>query len=259
MSKFHGYKVVITGSAEGIGRSIAHRFAEEGASLVLADFGDLAETARGCRERGAEVHQVTVDVRDPEAVDALAAAVLDIHGGEVDVLINNAGINGLTMLVEDMDLASWSNTLQTNLTGTMLVSKAMIPLLKKSKVGGRIVTTASNVGKRGLPYRADYVASKWAIIGFTQTLALELAPGIRVNAVCPGPVEGDRIEWVMERHAEAEGKTVAEIRAQWEAEAPLKRFVAPEEIAAAVAFLASDESSAMTGQAMNVTGGLIMS
>ena len=110
-----------------------------------------------------------------------------------------------------------------------------------------------------MPFRSEYVASKWALIGFTQTLALELAAsGIRANAVCPGPVEVDRIEQVMEAHAEAEGLTVAEVRANW-SNVPLGRFILPEEVASTVQFLASDASSAMTGQALNVTGGFIMS
>jgi NAD(P)-dependent dehydrogenase (short-subunit alcohol dehydrogenase family) len=140
----------------------------------------------------------------------------------------------------------------------MLITRAVTPMMVGSG-GGSIVNVASNVGKRGLPYRADYVASKWGIIGLTQTLALELADRrVRVNAVCPGPVEGTRIEAVMLGHAVAEGRTVADVRREWESQAPLKRFVRPEEVAEVVCFLAGQASSAMTGQAINVTGGLIM-
>jgi len=118
---------------------------------------------------------------------------------------------------------------------------------------------SSNVAKRGLPYRADYVCSKWALLGFNQTLALEMAPhNIRVNAVCPGPIEGDRIEDVMRRHAEVEKKTVAEIRRAWQEAAPMNRFIEPGEVVALTLFLSSEDASAMTGQAINVTGGFIM-
>ena len=106
---------------------------------------------------------------------------------------------------------------------------------------------------------AGYVCSKWALLGLTQTLALEnAAHNIRVNAVCPGPIEGDRIEDVMAHHAKAEGKTIAEVRRDWEDAAPMKRFVTPEEVVNAMLFLCSEESSAMTGQALNVTGGFLM-
>jgi NAD(P)-dependent dehydrogenase (short-subunit alcohol dehydrogenase family) len=176
----------------------------------------------------------------------------------VDILVNNAGINGDAQLVLDMPVAAWERTLRVNLTGTMLVVREIAPLMVAGG-GGRIVNVASNVARRGLPFRGDYVASKWAVLGLTQTLALELVEhGIRVNAVCPGPVEGDRIEQVMEMHARAEGRTLADVRRAWSEDAPMKRLIEPEEVAAVVRFLVGDESSAMTGQALNVTGGFIM-
>jgi NAD(P)-dependent dehydrogenase (short-subunit alcohol dehydrogenase family) len=171
--------------------------------------------------------------------------------------VNNAGINGNAQLVSEMPLDSWNRTIGTNLTGTMLVTRELTPFLIAAR--GRIVNTASNVARRGLPYRADYVASKWALLGLTQTLALELASsGVRVNAVCPGPVEVDRIEQVMASHAQAEGRSIEEVRHAWESDSPMGRFIQPVEVANVIAFLASDESSAMTGQALNVTAGVIM-
>ena len=154
------------------------------------------------------------------------------------MLVNNAGFNGHYSLIKDMPLAHWRETIEINLTGTMLVTRTVLPFMLDRKAGA-IVTTASNVARRGLPYRADYVCSKWAILGFTQTLALEVAShNIRVNAVCPGPIEGDRIEDVMAHHAEIEGKSVAEVRREWEA-TPMNRFVEPQEVAAAMLFLCS--------------------
>jgi NAD(P)-dependent dehydrogenase (short-subunit alcohol dehydrogenase family) len=166
--------------------------------------------------------------------------------------------NGHYSLIKDMPLGHWRETIEINLTGTMLVTRTTRPFMI-ARQSGSIVTTASNVARRGLPYRADYVCSKWALVGFTQTLALELAPyKIRVNAVCPGPIEGDRIEDVMAHHAEVEGKTIAEIRRAWESAAPMNRFVEPREVAAVILFLCSADASAMTGQALNVTGGFLM-
>ena len=158
-----------------------------------------------------------------------------------------------------MPLAHWRETIDINLTGTMLVTKAVLPHMIARK-SGAVGTTASNiVARRGLPYRADYVCAKWAILGLTQTIALEVAEhNIRVNAVCPVRIEGDRIEDVMARHAEVEGKSIAEIRMAWEGAAPMKRFVTPEEVTAVLMFLCSDAASAMTGQALNVTGGFLM-
>ncbi|GAA4717860.1 NAD(P)-dependent dehydrogenase, short-chain alcohol dehydrogenase family [Promicromonospora umidemergens] len=250
--------VVVTGSAAGIGQHIAADFARSGARLVLADVQPVDETLTLVQAAGAEAHHVHCDITDEGSVRSFGERVAEICGGSLDVLVNNAGINGEAQLVQDMPLASWQRTIATNLTGTMLVTRELIPLLAADG-GGQIVNIASNVARRGLPYRADYVASKWALLGLTQTLALELVEdGIRVNAVCPGPVEVDRIEKVMQSHAEAEGRPVEDVRREWEAGSPMGRFIEPGEVAAVVSFLASDESSAMTGQALNVTGGQIM-
>ena len=125
-------------------------------------------------------------------------------------------------------------------------------------LGAAIVNVASNVGRRGLPFRADYVCSKWVVIGLTQTLALELVDdGVRVNAVCPGPITGDRIEQVMGMHTDAEGKNLERVRAEWEA-VPMGRFVEPSEVAGMIAFLAGDDASFMTGQSLTATDGFIM-
>jgi NAD(P)-dependent dehydrogenase (short-subunit alcohol dehydrogenase family) len=253
-----GRTAVVTGAAAGIGRHIALRLAQEGARLVVGDIQAATATVDAIRAAGGVADYVACDVSDEDSVGAFAAQAREVCGGRIDILVNNAGINGDAQLVRDMPLASWEKTLRVNLTGTMLVTREIIPTMVDGG-GGRIVNIASNVARRGLPLRADYVASKWGIVGLTQTLALELVEhGIRVNAVCPGPVEGDRIEQVMGMHAAAEGTTVADVRRVWAAEAPMKRLIEPDEVAAVVHFLVSDDSSAMTGQALNVTGGFIM-
>jgi NAD(P)-dependent dehydrogenase (short-subunit alcohol dehydrogenase family) len=156
-----------------------------------------------------------------------------------------------------MKLEDWELTLRVNLTGTMMVCRGFIPAMAQRKQGC-IVNVSSNVGRRGLPLRCDYVCSKWALLGFTQTLALELvSDGIRVNAVCPGPIEGERIEQLVAMHAKAEGADVSAMHKAWE-NVPMKRFMKPEEVASVVKFLSCADSSAMTGQALNITGGLIM-
>lgn len=253
-----GKNAVVTGGAAGLGQYIAVRLAQECARVVVADVASADTTLELMREARAEADFVACDVSNEASVRDAVARARELCGGRIDVLINNAGINGETQLVQEMRIESWERTLRVNLTGTMLVSREIIPVMVWNG-GGRIVNIASNVAKRGLALRADYVSSKWAVLGLTQTLALELAPhNIRVNAVCPGPIEGDRIEQVMQMHADSEGKTMAEIRDSWQSEAPMGRFIQPTEVAAVVLFLASDQSSAMTGQALNVTGGLIM-
>jgi 2-hydroxycyclohexanecarboxyl-CoA dehydrogenase len=255
--RFSEKNVLVTGAATGVGRHIAQGFAREGADVAILDFQDAAATVADVTALGRRCHGFRADVRDEGQVDAAVRAAADFFGGRIDVLVNNAGFNGHYSLIKDMPLAHWHETLEVNLTGTMLVTRAVLPLMIARR-GGAIGITASNVARRGLPYRADYVCSKWALLGFNQTLALEVATyNIRVNAVCPGPIEGDRIEDVMAHHAQVEGKTLADVRREWEA-VPMKRFVEPQEVAAAMLFLCSSDASAMTGQALNVTGGFIM-
>jgi NAD(P)-dependent dehydrogenase (short-subunit alcohol dehydrogenase family) len=255
--RFAQKNVLVTGAAAGLGRHIARAFAAEGADIAILDFQDAAATVREITALKRRCEVFRSDVRDEDGVKAAVDKTAKLFGGRIDVLVNNAGFNGHYSLIKDMPLAHWRETIEINLTGTMLVTRTVLPFMLERKAGA-ILTTASNVARRGLPYRADYVCSKWAILGFTQTLALEVAShNVRVNAVCPGPIEGDRIEDVMAHHAKIEGKTIADVRREW-ATTPMNRFVEPREVAAAMLFLCSADASAMTGQALNVTGGFIM-
>lgn len=258
MKRYANKNVIVTGAAAGVGRVIAQTFAQEGADIAILDRQPALETEALVKAEGRKVASFACDVRDEAAVGRAVAEAVKFFGGRVDVLVNNAGFNGHYALVQDMPLAHWRETLDINLTGTMLVTRAVLPVMIAAGRGA-VVTTASNVARRGLPYRADYVCSKWALLGLTQTLALETAAhGIRVNAVCPGPIEGDRIEDVMAQHARVEHKPLSTMRQEWEQAAAMKRFVTPQEVAAVMRFLCSDDASSMTGQALNVTGGFLM-
>eukprot|EP01045_Picozoa_sp_COSAG04_P033402 COSAG04_NODE_6905_length_1231_cov_1.586572_2_plen_278_part_00 len=205
-ARFEGQNCVVTGSRMGLGFTIARSLAAEGANVCLVDLKDASEAAATIEQESGSgsIHHLQCDITDEAAVVAMGARVGELFGGEVHVLVNNAGYNGKCQLVRDMDLADWELTLRINLTGTMLVTRELIPHLEAAR--GNVCNLASNVGRRGLPYRGDYVCSKWAVIGLTQTLALELVDaGVRVNAVCPGPIEGERIEQVMDMHMQAEG------------------------------------------------------
>jgi len=257
MKRFENKNIVITGSAEGVGRTIAYEFAKEGANVFQADLSVPEKTVELIRSLGKEAPYAICDISKEQEVIAMAKKAAEVFDGKIAILINNAGFNGKANLIKDMKLSDWQYTLGVNLTGTMLVSREFIPYMMKQN-SGAILNTSSNVGKRGLPYRGDYVCSKWALLGLTQTLALELAPyNIRVNAVCPGPIEGERIEQLVRMHAEAENFSFEQMHKMWE-DVPLKRFSKPEEVAEVVKFLCCDESSMLTGQALNVSGGLIM-
>jgi NAD(P)-dependent dehydrogenase (short-subunit alcohol dehydrogenase family) len=258
MKKFENKNVLVTGAARGIGQTAAIEFAKEGANIVLTDVVPLENSLNELSKFGVKTHAVQCDLlKEKEIIDMVAEAA-DFFEGKIDVLINNAGVGGLAQLVEDMKLDDWNKTIGVDLTGAMLVSREVIPYMRRQK-SGSIVFTSSNVGKRGLPYRADYVCAKWAVIGLTQTLALELvSDNIRVNAVCPGPVTGELIDEVVDFHANSENRPAEEIHREWAEAAPMKRYVEPEEVANVMMFLCSEQSSAMTGQALNVTCGFIM-
>jgi NAD(P)-dependent dehydrogenase (short-subunit alcohol dehydrogenase family) len=254
--KLDGAVAVVTGGAQGIGAEIVRAFAREGAVVAVADRRPATAVIETVEAIGGRCIGMQVDVTDEQAVRGAFAAVED-ELGPVDVLVNNAAIGTPVQLVRDLELKAWERTLAINLTGTMLCTREA--LRSMSGRGGAIVNIASNVAKRGLPYRAAYVSSKWAVLGFTQTVALEAAQdGIRVNAICPGPVETPHLDEVVRGHAEAEGRTESAVLEDWRTSSPMGRLIELREVADVAVFLASDASSAMTGQAINVTGGLIM-
>lgn len=260
MGKLDGRVALVTGGGTGIGRAIALLFANEGADVCVIGRRErpLASTAAEIREIGNRVLYLPTDIASAEGIRFSVTKTVE-QLGALDVLVNNASVVGQVGPVEDTDLDEWNKALAINLTGTMLCCRESIPFLRQSKAGA-IVNVSSNVGRRGFPNRAPYVASKWAMQGLTQTLAHELGPdGIRVNAICPGPVMTERLEGSMRKMAEVRHVTADAVKAEWEAQAALGRFATSEECAKAALFFASGDSSGTTGQALNVTAGALIS
>ena len=256
--KLAGRAALITGGGTGIGRGIALRFVREGAAVALCGRreGPLAGACAAIESAGGRCVVLQGDIGVEADVRRIVAGTASALGG-LDVLVNNASIVGQVGPVEDLDLRRWNQALAVNLTGAMLCCREAIPHLRRGR--GTIVNISSNVGRRGFRNRAPYVCAKWALHGLTQTLALELAgSGVRVNAVCPGPVLTERLLGSMAQMAAARGIGSAEVQREWEAESPMGRFATIEECAQVTLFLACDDSSAMTGQALNVTAGAIM-
>jgi ketoreductase len=247
---------LVTGGGRGIGRAIALALGGMGATVAIAarTWSQLESTARELENAGAHAIPVEMDVTSDgsiaRAVDALRADI-----AHLDVVVNNAGIGGGEP-VAGSDIERWRRTIDTNLTGTYLVTRAVLPLMRS---GGRIINLSSVLGRFGVPGYTAYCASKHAVIGFTRALALELAPKqITVNAICPGWVDTEMAEQGMRQGAAATGQTFEQFRASALGAVPIKRIIQPEEVAGLVAFLASPAAAAITGQTYNICGGQTM-
>jgi NAD(P)-dependent dehydrogenase (short-subunit alcohol dehydrogenase family) len=194
---------------------------------------------------------------DAECVGQFAAQVLE-HHGRLDVLINNAAIGGPSAPMWEVEVDDWKETLNINTTGPFLTSRAFLPSMVGKK-SGSIVFVGSMTGKRELLNRTAYAASKIAIVGLARSLAWEVGPyGIRVNVVSPGPMEGERMKWVLEKQAENENITVDAARARLTSSSPLGRFVSTQDVVSAILFLASDDAGSTTGEDLNVSSGICM-
>jgi len=246
-----GKTAIITGAGSGIGRATAKIFAREGAKLLISDIVAEAgtETLEALRSTGAAAIFMKVDVSNASDVAAMVAKAVETYG-RIDCAFNNAGIEGEGAVTHKCSEENWHRVISINLTGVWLCMKAEIEQMLKQGGGGSIVNTSSLAGLAGSVGGPAYVASKHGVAGLTKTAALEYGRhGIRVNAVCPGPIHTPMMQRIMRGSAEAEQRF---IRAE-----PLKRFGAPEEIGESVAWLCSDRASYVTGLAMPVDGGAI--
>ena len=246
--KLKGQIAIVTGASRGIGRAIALELANQGADVVV-NYSGNEEKAKSVVEEilssGSRASAVQCDVSDSDSVAAMLKRTID-EFGKVDILVNNAGITKDNLLMR-MKEEEWDQVINTNLKGVFLCTKAVTrPMMKQRK--GRIINVASVVGITGNPGQANYVAAKAGVIGFTKTAAKELASrGITVNAVAPGFISTDMTDQLPE-----------DVRNQLLSQIPLGRLGNPEDIAKVAAFLASDDSSYMTGQTLSVDGGMAM-
>ncbi len=254
--RLQGKKALVTGGGVGIGESIALAFAREGADVAITsrNTANLEGVAAKIREMGRTALAITADIAEEDEVKAMVEKTMS-EFGRIDVLVNNSGIPGRFLDVSEMDLSDWNQVLAVNITGTMLCSREALRDMRARK-SGNIINISSMAGKRVTPKRSSYVSSKFAMHGFTLTLAQEVGPdNIRVNCICPGATEGDRIERVINSFVESTGRSYEEVRKRLESRASLRRMVTPEEVAECAVFFASEESSGMTGQIVDVSAG----
>ena len=250
MTGVAGQRALVTGAGTGIGRAIARALAAAGAYVTVTDL-DLAAAELVATEIGGTAARL--DVTDAAATAAVVAAA-----GPLDIVCANAGISTMNRVV-DLTEAAWGAHLQVNANGGFLTNQAAVRHFLGTGTPGRIVNTASLAGKVGAPLLAHYSASKFAVVGFTQALAREVASrGIRVNCVCPGFVRTSMQERELQWEASLRGITTAQVQAEYVTQTPLGRLEEPEDVADVVVFLASEQARFMTGQAVNVTGGVYM-
>lgn len=246
-----GQRALVTAGAAGIGLAIARTFAEHGARVHICDV-DTASLAAAKRELPA-VTQSVADVGRPADVDRLFADAVRELGG-LDVLVNNAGIAGPTGRVEEIDPDDWDRCIAVDLTGQFNCVRLAVPLLRASR-NPSILNVSSQAGRLGFAMRTPYASAKWGVIGLTRSLAAELgSDGIRVNALLPGIVAGERQKRVLEAKAKARGITAVEMETLAFSYTSIKAYVQPEELAALACYVASPLARTISGQQLSVCG-----
>lgn len=247
---------IVTGGGAGIGRAISYAFSAEGATVVIAarNLSRLNEVAEDIKRKGGEIKAIQTDIADENQVKNLMSETLRQYG-QIDILVNNSGITGPTARVVDMNLDEWNEVLAVNLTGAMLCSREALRNMI-ARQSGCVINIGSEGGRSGFPMRSPYCVTKMGIIGFTETLAIEAGEhNIRVNCISPAAVRGERVINNAKAKAEAQGISFEAVMERLIGHYSLKKFIEPAEVAAAAVFLASDESSAITGHTLVVNCG----
>ena len=252
---FGGRRVLVTGAAAGIGLAIATEFANAGARVVLLDRDKsaLEEAVKTAGAAGAgEVSIAVCDLANSQEIARAAGEVTDLIGG-IDILVNNAGVGKSTPLVELSDEELDLN-LDVNLRGMILLTRELVRGMV-DRDDGVVINIASQAGKRGFPNITAYSASKAGVLGFTTSLAAEVAPAVRVNAICPGMVLTGMMQNNIRQTSEEKNISYDDAYAEWSSGIPMGRMQQPADVASAVLFLASDAASEITGEALNISGG----
>ena len=251
MSGLKDKRVLVTAGGQGIGRAIAEAFLAEGARVAVCDLQSDGLESLSAAYDGVIAEQA--DVSSETDIDRLFNRIQENWGG-LDVLVNNAGIAGPTGPIESMELDAWRACTAVNLDGNFLSCRRAVPMMKAAGAGA-IINISSTAGIYAYPLRSPYAAAKWAVVGLTETLAMELGPfGIRTNVICPGSISNPRMDGVITREAAARGLSEEEVRAAYTRQTALDRFIAPEEIADMAVFLASDRARGVNGQTIAVDG-----
>lgn len=249
-----GLRVLVTAGANGIGAAVARAFSEAGAHVHICDVD------RSAIDRlVTDMPGITASVADASVerdVDLVFEDMLGSMGG-LDVLVNNAGIAGPTGPIEDLSAHQWERTVDVNLNSQFLFARRAVPLLRKSTHSPGIVAMSSVAGRLGYALRTPYASTKWGVVGLMKSLAIELGPaGVRVNAILPGTVEGERMEGVIAARASSAGISVDAMRGEYLRKISLRRMVTPQDVAATALFLSSPAARNITGQAISVDGNL---
>lgn len=243
--------VLISGGASGIGRRTAERFLEQGDEVHICDVS--REHLDAFLDANPGATGTCANIGNREDVDRVFDDLRKLHD-HLDILVNNAGIAGPSAPVDQHDVDGWDECIRINLSGTFYMTKRAVPLLRNSAQGS-IINVLSTAALHGYPLRSAYTASKWGMMGLMKTWAMELGPeGIRVNAVCPTSVEGERIDAVIERDAEQRGLPVEQVREVYLRQTSMRTFVSADDVADVVIFLASDAAGKISGQSISVDG-----
>ena len=251
MKLLDGQRALITGAGSGIGKVMAQHFEKAGARIWICD-ADTNNLEQSLKENP-NWNGTPCDVSDENQVDQLFKEMSDSFGG-LEILVNNAGIAGPTAPVEKIDPDEWRRSVGVNLNGAFYCTRLATPLLKNSQKAS-IINISSVAGRLGFARRLPYASTKWAMIGFTESLAKELGPsGIRVNALLPGIVEGPRIEGVFQARAESEGVPYEEVRDRVLNNVSMKRMISAEDVAEMAVFLCSEAGKNISGQSISVCG-----
>lgn len=244
-------RVIVTAGASGIGQAMAETFLSEGAQVAICDVDEkaLADFSTAYPDAIA----VKASVAEPQQVESFFDQVESAFGG-VDVVCANAGTGGPAVAIEEMEFDDWRACIAVNLDGAFLTARRAAKIMKRQG-SGLLLFTSSTAGIMGYPYRSPYAAAKWAVVGMTKTLAMELGSfGVRVNSVCPGAVEGERMDQVIANEANVRGLPEAEVRQSYVAGVSMKTWVKAEDIAAMASFLASPAGAKISGQVISVDG-----